>query len=472
MTELVISSVRLSPKDPHTVDLQISSGRIIRIRPTGTPQSWPREARTIDARGMLATQGLHDAHIHLFATARARESVFCGPPGVRTREDLARTLAQAVPDRHGWVRGVGYAEEVAGELDAGTLDRLRDDVPVRIQHRSGALWIVNSLAMEALHLHRDSHPGISREPATGQPDGRLWRADELITRISAGTNLPDLSGVADDLCRFGVTHLSEATPDLASVAHAVLNGASSSGVIPQHLRLLGTADAPAGVPLKLVIADSRPGDFDFDALCGRITASHRQERPVAVHSVSRGSLALLLAALEHTGTIPGDRVEHASVVGKEWFGAIAGLGLQVVTQPGFIADRGDDYLRSVDERDLPDLYRVRSLLAAGVDLRLSSDSPHGPLNPWVVIRAAVERKTPRGVVLSPDERLDPWHALSIMQHGSSTPAGRAPGTLQTGDPADLIVLDPDTAQWGYDSSGSPVHTTVIAGQVSYSAGLS
>lgn len=469
MTELVIGSARLSPDDAHLVDLQISRGRISHISPSRLPQRWPREACVIDARGKLATHGLHDAHIHLFATARARESIFCGAPEVRTREALARALAQAIPDRQGWVRGVGYAEEVAGELNAGILDSLRDDVPVRIQHRSGALWILNSLGVEALELHRNSHPGVGREPATGRPDGRLWRADELIARISAGARLPDLSGTARALCRFGVTHLSEATPGLDAVAQAALSAASSSGVIPQHLRLLGAGDAAAGVPLKLVIADSRAEDFDFDALCTRITAAHRKERPVAVHSVTRHALALLLAALEHTGTIPGDRIEHASVVGPEWLEAISSLGLQVVTQPGFIADRGDDYLRSVEGRDLPDLYRLLSLIEAGVDVRLSSDSPYGPMNPWTIIRAAVQRRTPNGVVLSPGERLDPWHALSLFQHGSTPAASRVPLPLKTGDRADVIVLDPDTAKWGADPSGSPVQVTVIAGRVLHSS---
>ena len=57
-------------------------------------------------------------------------------------------------DSEGWIRGVGYFESVAGELDRARLDRLAPARPLRIQHRSGALWMLNSAAVDRLGLDR------------------------------------------------------------------------------------------------------------------------------------------------------------------------------------------------------------------------------------------------------------------------------------------------------------------------------
>lgn len=101
-------------------------------------------AEVIDGRGGALLPGLNDHHLHLHVTAADASSVRCGPPHVRTPEDLARALA-ATPG-NGWIRGVGYVETVAGLLDAEALDRLHRRRPVRLQHRSGAMWILNSQA--------------------------------------------------------------------------------------------------------------------------------------------------------------------------------------------------------------------------------------------------------------------------------------------------------------------------------------
>ena len=72
----------------------------------------------------------------------------------------------------GWLRGVNYHESIAGDLDRWQLDMLVNDRPARIQHRSGKLWVLNSLAVEKLDLaaHKDL-PGIELN-ATGVPTGQ------------------------------------------------------------------------------------------------------------------------------------------------------------------------------------------------------------------------------------------------------------------------------------------------------------
>jgi predicted amidohydrolase YtcJ len=113
--------------------------------------------------------------------------------------------------------------------------------------------------------------------------------------------------------------------------------------------------------------------------------------------------------------------------------------VRVVTQPGFLADRGDDFLRDVDPRDRGDLYRCASLLQAGIPVALSSDAPYGPLDPWAVINAAVARRTPSGQVAGHGEAITFTRALDAYLTPPGDPGG-PPRRVRPGLPADLVVL--------------------------------
>ena len=417
-------------------DVRLGGGRVVEIssglRPAG-------EDEVIEAAGGALIPGLTDHHIHLFATAADLASTVCGPPLVRTPDELADALHDAAPDHQGWIRGVRYHESVAGPLDAARLDALRQDVAVRVQHRSGALWMLNSRAAEAVGLDQAEHPGIERDGA-GRATGRLWRADDwLRARLQPQRQAPppSLRALGQRLLSYGITSVTDATPDLTPDTVDAITSAMATGDLPQHVQLLGapldtpprSAGGPLVGPWKIVLADSALPTFD--ELADAVSAAHAVGRPVAVHTVTRESLVLLLAVLAQTGSLPGDRLEHAALVPSELIAPIRRFGLRVVTQPGFIADRGDDYLREIPAEDRADLYRCESLRAARIPLALSSDAPYGPLDPWAVMSAATTRRTRAGIILNRGECLSPLRALG----GYLVPARVRPGA-----PADLVLL--------------------------------
>ena len=73
-----------------------------------------------------------------------------GPAEAHGLDGLAALLREAdaslAPGQ--WVRAVGYHDTVAGTLDRYTLDALVPHRPVRVQHRSGAEWILNTAAID------------------------------------------------------------------------------------------------------------------------------------------------------------------------------------------------------------------------------------------------------------------------------------------------------------------------------------
>ena len=66
-----------------------------------------------------------------------------------------------------------------------------------------------------------------------------------------------------------------------------------------------------------------------------------------------------------TGSRPGDRIEHGSVVPPDLRAVVAARHLAVVTQPGVVAERGDHHPASGGPEDLAHLYPCRGLLEAG-----------------------------------------------------------------------------------------------------------
>ncbi|TLG05291.1 amidohydrolase [Nocardia cyriacigeorgica] len=464
MTHIVIRHAEIA--GTPGLDLRLRDGRIAAIGPSLLLDG---ADEVIDADGAAVIPGLHDHHVHLHAAAAAAASARCGPPYVDDPQALARELAAAPGDEHGWVRGVGYIETVAGDLDAAAIDVLHAERPVRIQHRSGALWMLNTAALTVIRAGGAPHPGVERDPA-GNPTGRIWRADGWLRERLPPVSPPPLNDLAATLTASGITGVTDATPDLPDDTLDALVGASVGGAFPQRLYLLGVPLAHSGSalpgeigvgPYKLVLADSALPSLDD--LVERIRRAHRAGRAVAVHCVSREALVLLLAAFDITGHRPGDRVEHAALVPADLITDIRRHGLRVVTQPGFLRHRGDYYLAHVEPADRPDLYRCRTLADAGVPVALSSDAPYGPLDPWLVISAAVHRTTASGVTMSAPECLTPMQALTGYLAAPDDPGG-PPRRIRVGSSADLVLLRAPLGDVLRAPSADAVRTTFIAGR--------
>ncbi|MFI1927916.1 amidohydrolase family protein [Streptomyces sp. NPDC020377] len=385
-----------------------------------------------------------------------------------SRYGLASALAGAVDGEDGWVRAVGYDDVVHGDLDRTVLDGWNHVLPVRVQHRSGALWLVNSPALERLGALAAAHGGIERD-ATGRPTGRLWRADAWLREVLGGRP-PSLRAVGARLAALGVTHVTDATPDQG--AGGLLAEAVRREELPQRVM---TMAADAGLPphprlsvgpLKLVVADHALPDLDD--LSGRIRRAHTGGRPVAVHCVTRTALALTLAALDRAGRLDGDRVEHCAVADRGAAAELAARRIRVVTQPTLVALRGDAYWERVDPADRPDLWRYAGLLRAGVRVAASSDAPYGDPDPWTGLRAASERLTASGRVLGADERVSVEVALRGMLSSLDDPGGPA-RRVAVGRPADLVLLDRPLREALRAPDADHVRVTFIEGRIVHGA---
>ena len=420
--------------DGRRVDIRVGA----RIEEVGDTLPAQAGERVLDADGGTVLPGLHDHHVHVRAAAAALASVSVGPPDVRTEDQLAQALSAATPGCDGWIRAIDYHESVAGELDRTALDALSPAIPLRVQHRSGAMWILNSA-------------GLSRIGLTGHPDGRLRSADTDWSHALRHREI-DLAELSGRLTALGVTGVTDATPDLGIDEMK----AHRRGEFLPRLHFLS--------PGKKILHDDR---LDLEALTRWIAGRHAADRPVAVHCVTAAQLVVTIAALRAAGSHPLDRIEHAAVVADDDLTDLAALHVTVVTQPNFVAERGDQYTSEIPPGEHRQLWRVASLIEAGVPVALSTDLPFGRGDPWATMRAAVHRTTPGGSVLNASECVSARTALTMFLGWPETPGTAR--SVAPGQPGDLCVLTEPPAAALAELDACLVAATLIGGEIAYAA---
>ena len=324
-------------------DLRIRDGRIAALGKLS-----PADEQVVDAEGACLLPALQDHHIHLASYAASLTSSVCGPPVVDSEEALIHQLDQADSDGE-WLRGVGYHESVAGDIDRHWLDAHGPDRPIRIQHRSGRLWIINTAGMAKVK-ENSSALGVAEKAALTPQDGRLFDLDELLGKV-LGLSPPDMDAASRQLASYGVTAINDMTPGNGPETWRWFESLQREGALRQTVAMSGRASLGGMAETGTLLVGARKIHLlddqlpRFEELVDAIRAAHEAGRGVAVHCVTNTALVFTLSALQTAGSIPGDRIEHASVVEPDTMQLLRDVGAGVVTQPNFITERGGHLLQ-------------------------------------------------------------------------------------------------------------------------------
>jgi predicted amidohydrolase YtcJ len=449
--------IRRADVEGHVCDVRIADGLIADI---GENLRGP--GPTLDARGATLLPGLIDHHIHLLALAAESHSL-----RVTAKMDFAaalRTKDRDLPKGQD-LRVTGYHDSFCGPLDAARLDAVLPHRPVRVQYRTGSLWALNTCALAQVQPS-EGWPDCVERDAAGIPTGRIWRGDAWLRSRLPNATL-SLTEVGQTLVRQGITHVTDTSATTCDDTAALFAAARRNTELPQHLMLMSaqplrrSADWQLG-PVKILLDDHAL--LMPEEICVLIADARAQQRCVAVHCVTAAELAVTLAAFGTAGTWPGDRIEHGGIIAPEALSEIRRLGLTVITQPGFVAERGDRYLQDVDPRDHDNLYRCGSLIAHGIKVGGSTDAPYTRPDVWAAIRTATHRRTRNGTVIGAAECVSPQRALTLFQSGFFDPGGCA-RRIAVGDSADLVLLHGSLRDMLERDPPDHVVATVIAGDV-------
>jgi predicted amidohydrolase YtcJ len=340
--------------------------------------------------------------------------------------------------------------ELADAIARAAAEYLKEGVTSCTEAGIGGGWVAHSPAELAAYQ-------LAREQGRLGVRVELMTAGEVLHPLGAhaGDNLPlglDLgikSGFGDEWLRLGATKI---------FADGSLVG-----------RTAAMNDPYAG--------SDQAGYLQADAadLQAMIIAAHRSGWQVATHAIGDRAIDVVLDAYEqalerYPRRDPRHRIEHFAVVGPKQLARAAALGVIAVPQGRFASELGDGMLAAVGQDRHAWLYRLRSLLAAGMVLPGSSDRPVVAGAPLLGIHDMVNRQTSSGEPFNPGEAITAGQALRAWTWGSAYASRQehVKGSIAPGMLADLVVLSEDpTAVSPERIAGLEVLATVVGGEIRY-----
>jgi predicted amidohydrolase YtcJ len=105
---------------------------------------------------------------------------------------------------------------------------------------------------------------------------------------------------------------------------------------------------------------------------------------------------------------------------------------------------GDAVVRMWGEDRAGQAMATRTMLEEGIPFTFSHDAPVSP-EPWILtlVSCGVNRTTPSGRIIGPDQRIPPYAALRAVTAMAAyeIKEEKSKGTLEPGKLADLVILD-------------------------------
>lgn len=497
--------ITLNDRQPAAELVAINGGRIAWV---GSNSDLPglarRGVKVIDCQGQALVPGFIDAHCHLMAYASSLLAVDCGPRAVASIGDIARALrerARRTPPGQ-WIRAVGYDESTLSEKrhpSRRDLDEAVSTHPVRLDHRSGHACVLNSMALDRVGISAgtpDPEGGvIDRDWSTGEPTGLLLEMSDFLSgRIPSLSDDELRQGMrmaSQRLASLGVTSVQDATHSNSVERWDAFRRLKDEGVFAPRITMMAGYERLDGFLERGLRFGSGDADLSLGAVKIMLTMSTGTLWPpaeelrrvaldarasgfqVAVHAVEAEAVAAAAEALAQAGGRGArGRIEHSSECPPHVLDKLRASGAVVVTQPAFVFYSGRRYLSEVSKEMQPWLYRLRSLLDAGLTLAASSDAPVVEPDPLVGIYAAVTRRTQTGEVVGEAERVSVSDALRMYTLGGAFAAFQEAdrGSIEAGKLADLVLLDRDPTRVEADELRHvKAAMTIVDGQVVWQA---
>lgn len=206
-------------------------------------------------------------------------------------------------------------------------------------------------------------------------------------------------------------------------------------------------------------------------------AADKADLQVVVHAIGDEANAKLLDIFTQVDEQNGKRdrrfrIEHAQHLRREDYARFAKSSVIASMQPYHVVDDGKWAEGRLGTERCSSSYAYRSLLDHGATLSFGSDWAVAPLNPFVGIDAAVNRrpldgKYPQGWF--PAQKITVEEALHAYTVGAAYAmfGEKKRGTLAVGMDADLVMLDRDILNPAHrdDLGKTKVKLTVVAGKV-------
>jgi predicted amidohydrolase YtcJ len=472
---------------------------VARLRGSGTS--------VLDLAGKAVFPGLADMHVHsYFAGIEQFQCRFAYGAKPKQILEAVRTCVKGKPAGE-WIEGGNWVGAVfaKGEQTRQALDRVAPDNPVALGDEAHhSLW-VNSRALEAAKIGRDTPDpagGIIERDAKGEPTGVLR---ESATRLIEAV-LPEptdahkrkaVTLATNQMLSYGITSFTEAWLTAGNVP--VYSELSREGLLKQRVRgcvAWRPGDAAAvkliaeraryataryssdcvkmfldGVPLESRTAamlqpyqgknGAPPVDSDRGILMipqpelnAAVAAYDAQGLHIKFHAAGDAAVRAAIDAVEHARATNGwggpmHDVGHNSFVDPADIPRVRALHMAwefspYVWFPSPIVDV--DVRNAVGNERLARFIPIKEAVDTGAPVVVGSDWSVVPsVNPWLAMETMVTRRAPGGgdVAIAEGERVTLEQALRMYTTSAAEVMGDRDqvGSLEVGMHADFVVTE-------------------------------
>lgn len=461
------------------VDIHLHDDKIVDIAPAGTLKA---RGAVLEGGGAWVVPGLWDNHVHTSQWALAAEREPLGDTASAIQAAARMSSVAALTD--GRRIGTGFRDALWPDSPSiDVLDTATGEVPTYLINAD-----VHSVWMNSAALRREGFStadGMLREDDAFEISRRLnavepGHGDRAVVRAGEAAAARGVTGIIDfDMAwnagawsrRVGSGFSSqrvEFAVYLADLGRAIAAGlrtgdplVGGGGLVHMGAFKLIT-DGSLGTRTAACSHPYPDDDTDFGVmniapadLIDLLTEATGAGLEVAVHAIGDRAVGSALDAVTVTGAT--GTIEHAQLVRHVDIARIARLGLAASVQPQ----------HALDDRDLVDGfwaaqsavgYPMASLMRAGVELRLGSDAPVAPLDPWATIAAAVERT---------DDERPAWHAEEQLTRDEALQAS-VRGSVRPGERSDLVLCGADPREASARMLRQmPVLATLLGGRLTH-----
>lgn len=473
-TQLLVNGRIYSPAAPDATSMAVTDGIVVWVGEDRPGRALHPDAEVVDLDGAFVTPGFVDAHVHTTALGLALTGLDLAAAASRGEcLELVRAYAAAHDDAVIWGQGWDETRWTASDAAAPTTAELDAAAPGRMVYlaRVDAHSAACSTALRgAAGVDDDQAPVTGDDHHLARTTARsLLTPEQRAAARTAALDLaaahgvvavhecagPDIAGL-DDLTELlahphgvevraywgeAVTSAEEATALLARTgAHGLGGDLFVDGAIGSRTAWLCApyVDRPHAGTCHL----------DVDAIAAHLSACTQAGIQAGFHVIGDAAVAAVVAAFERVAdelgapavAARGHRLEHLEMITPEQAAALGRLGVIASVQPAFDAQWGGGdgmYSRALGTERARTLNPFAAMAAAGVSLALGSDAPVTPLDPWAMLRAAVNHRTE-------GHGLSPRAAYSAATRGAWRAGGvrdGLAGTLVPGAPASYVIWE-------------------------------
>jgi predicted amidohydrolase YtcJ len=520
--ELNHQATAIAVKDGKIIDIG-DDAAMLKLRGPAT--------KVIDTEGKRIVPGLHDSHVHFLGAGIFLSQVdlkLCANEA-EFGAKLAEFDKKLPPGR--WLQGGNWDHDRTFNGVLPTAEMIDKYVsparPVFLRRYDGHMALANKHAMKLAGINaasKDPSGGeIIKQPGTDEPTGAL--RDNAMDMVSRLLPQPDETDIVEGVRKaleearsVGVTSIDDIDGFGRTVRMKLwrhYQNLEKKGELSIRLRLFwpisehthlaeliakegrGTGLAQLGGVKGFMdgsLGSSTAKMFDSyvhekgktgvwvtppNVMLNQVLAADKAGLQVVVHAIGDEANAKLLDIFTEVEARQGKRdrrfrIEHAQHLRREDYNRFASGSVIASMQPYHVVDDGRWAEGRLGTERCSSSYAYRSLLDEQAMLSFGSDWPVAPINPFVGIDAAVNRrpldgKYPNGWF--PAQKITVVEALHAYTAGAAYAmfGEKQRGILTKGMAADLVILDRDVLDpKEKDNLGkTTVKTTIVAGKVVY-----